>query len=258
MAERILASRDGAVLTITNNDPGTRNSLSREFYDGLRETLEGIEEDASVRAVVLTGAGGFFCSGGNIKSLAERKNSDYATVRAGVEHLHGMIRAMRNSSKPIIAAIEGGAAGAGAALALACDMIVSANNAYLSVAYIRIGATPDGGTTALLSKMVPPQMLAEMVFTGDRIPVERLHTMGVVNRLSQPGAALEDAQALAGQLAAGPPKAMANAKRLLELSRTSAFETQLNAEAEGIARALLGEEAAEGLSAFLEKRTAKW
>jgi enoyl-CoA hydratase/carnithine racemase len=258
MTERVLTSREGAVLTITNNDPATRNSLSREFYDGLRQTLEEIQEDTSIRAVVLTGAGGFFCSGGNINSLAERRNSDYGTVRAGVEHLHSMIRAMRNSNKPIIAAIEGGAAGAGAALALACDMIVAATDTYLSVAYIRIGVTPDGGTTALLSKMVPPQMLAEMVFTGDRIPVERLHTVGVVNRLSSPGFALADAQILAGQLAAGPPKAMANAKRLLQLSRTSEFETQLNAEADGIARALLDEEAAEGTTAFLEKRAPRW
>ncbi|MGI9478774.1 MAG: oxepin-CoA hydrolase, alternative type [Hyphomicrobiaceae bacterium] len=258
MADRILTSREGRVLTITNNDPETRNSLSPEFYVGLRETLEEVQDDTSIRAVVLTGAGGFFCSGGNINSLAERKNSDYGTVRAGVEYLHGMIRAMRNSSKPIIAAVEGGAAGAGAALALACDMIVAANNSYLSIAYIRIGVTPDGGSTALLSKMVPPQMLAEMVFTGDRIPVERLHTVGVVNRLSSPGSAMTDAQALAVQLADGPPKAMSNAKRLLELSRSSEFETQLNAEAEGIARALLGDEAAEGTSAFLEKRAPKW
>lgn len=258
MTDRVLTSRDGGVLTITNNHPETRNSLSPEFYVGLRETLEEIQDDTSVRAVVLTGAGGFFCSGGNINSLAQRKHSDYATVRAGVEYLHGMIRAMRNSSKPIIAAVEGGAAGAGAALALACDMIVAANEAYLSVAYIRIGVTPDGGSTALLSKMVPPQMLAEMVMTGDRIPAERLHALGVINRLSSPGSALTDAQALAAQLADGPPKAMANAKRLLELSRTSEFETQLNAEADGIARALLGEEAAEGTTAFLEKRSPKW
>ena len=258
MTERIFTSREGGVLTITNNDPATRNSLSPEFYVGLRETLEDIQEDTSIRAVVLTGAGGFFCSGGNINSLAERRNSDYGTVRAGVEYLHGMIRAMRNSNKPIIAAVEGGAAGAGAALALACDMIVAADNSYLSIAYIRIGVTPDGGSTALLSKMVPPQMLAEMVLTGDRIPAQRLHALGVVNRLSSPGTALADAQALANQLAAGPPKATANAKRLLELSRTSEFETQLNAEADGIARALLGDEAAEGTTAFLEKRPPKW
>ena len=123
---RIELSRDGAVLTVVNNDPATRNSLSWDFYEGFREAVEKAGPDPETRAIVLTGAEGFFCSGGNVSGLKERSEAEYAARRKSVDKLHDMIRAMRACPKPIIAAIEGGAAGAGAPLAAACDLIVSA------------------------------------------------------------------------------------------------------------------------------------
>ena len=247
-------AREGRVVIATIDDPATRNALARDFYEGFRELVEMAGADAGVGAIVLTGAAGFFSSGGNLHGLKARSEAPLSERRASVERLHAMIRAMRASPKPIIAAIEGGAAGAGASLALACDLIVAARDAYLSIAYVRIGLTPDGGATFFLSEALPRQLVSEMVFTGDRIPVERLHALGVVNRLVEPGAALDAAKALAARLAEGPMRALGRAKGLIARARGATLADQLAREAEAIAEALGGAEAREGIAAFHEKR----
>jgi enoyl-CoA hydratase/carnithine racemase len=165
-----------------------------------------------------------------------------------------MILAMRDCPKPIVAAVDGGAAGAGASLAAACDLVVAARDAYFSVAYIKIGLTPDGGATAFLGAALPRQMVTEMVFTGDRIPAERLHALGMVNRLAEPGQSLGTAVELATRLAHGPSHALAEGKRLIAVARGNSLKAQLDLEADGIATALGGPEGREGIAAFLEKR----
>jgi enoyl-CoA hydratase/carnithine racemase len=257
-SDRILLERHGRVLKAINNDPKTLNALSWDFYDGFRQAVEEAGADPSVGAIVLTGAGGFFCSGGNVRGLKERSQADYATRRSSVDKLHDMILAMRACPKPIIAAVDGGAAGAGASIMAACDLIVAARDAYVSVAYIRIGLTPDGGSTAFFGAALPRQLVSEMVFTGDRIPVERLHAAGLVNRLTDPGGALPAAMEWAAEIAAKPSRAIANGKKLIEAARTTALKAQLDAEADGIAEALGGPEGQEGITAFLEKRKPDW
>ncbi|MEO0821423.1 MAG: enoyl-CoA hydratase family protein [Pseudomonadota bacterium] len=253
----IETARTGPVLTVTNRDPATRNAISWDFYEGFREICETAPADGT-RAIVLTGAAGFFCSGGNVSGLKARSEADLPTRRASVEKLHAMIRAMRACPCPIIAAVEGGAAGAGASLALAADLMVAARGAYLSIAYVRIGLTPDGGATALLARALPRALASEMVMTGDRIGMERLHALGLVNRLTDPGDALREAEEWAAMLAAGPPSALARGKALLRASYGDGFDAQLDREAEAIAKALGGAEAREGIAAFLEKRKARW
>ena len=250
----ILQSREGGVLTLVNSDPATRNALTPDFYDRFRDIVEEAGDDSAVRAIVVTGAQGFFCSGGNVAGLRQRLEQDTAQRRAGADRLHAMIHAMRACPKPILAAVEGGAAGAGVSLALASDLIVAAKGAYLSVAYVRIGLTPDGGSTAFLSDMLPRQLVAEMLWTGDRISVERLHALGVVNRLAEPGTALAEAQAMAARLASGAAEAIGRGKTLLRAAETNDLAAQLDAEADGIATSLGGAEAREGITAFLEKR----
>ncbi|MBY8974514.1 enoyl-CoA hydratase/isomerase family protein [Rhodobacteraceae bacterium NNCM2] len=250
----ILTSQAGGVLTVVNSDPATRNALSPAFYVGFREVLEAAGGNPSIRAIVLTGAGDFFCSGGNVSGLKERSESDHATRRGSVERLHGMIRAMRACPKPIIAAIEGGAAGAGVSMALAADMIVASRSAYMSVVYVKIGLTPDGGATALLSAALPRQLVSEMVWTGDKIPMTRLHELGLVNRLTGEGEALAEAEALATRLAVGARGAIAAGKALIAAAEDGDFDAQLDREAEGIATSLGGPEGREGIAAFLEKR----
>ncbi|MEM9147498.1 MAG: enoyl-CoA hydratase family protein [Pseudomonadota bacterium] len=254
----IETARDGAVLTVINNDPATRNALSWEFYDGFRVILEEAATDAQTRAIVLTGAGGFFCSGGNVNGLAERSRAPKAERRASVERLHGMIRAMRACPKPVIAAIEGGAAGAGASMAFASDMIVAAEGAYVSIAYIRIGLTPDGGATALLARALPRALVNEMVMTGDRVDVARLHALGLINRVVAAGTAQAEAEALAARLAEGPSAALGRAKALVLGAGEADLAAQLDAEADSIAWALGSEDGREGIAAFLEKRRPRW
>ena len=258
MSDRIIQERHGRVLKVVNNDPKTRNALSWDFYEGFREAVEVASQDKDIGAIVLTGAGGFFCSGGNINGLKERSEADYASRRSSVDKLHNMILAMRACPKPIIAAVDGGAAGAGASIMAACDLIVGARDAYASVAYIKIGMTPDGGSTAFLGTSLPRHMVAEMVFTGDRIPLERLHSLGLVNRLADPGGALDMAMDWAAQIAEMPSNALAVGKKLIDSTRLNALKDQLDAEADGIATALGGVEGAEGINAFLEKRQPDW
>ena len=255
---RIVLERHGRVLKVVNNDPKTRNALSWDFYDGFRRAVEEAGGDPAVGAIVLTGAGGFFCSGGNVHGLKERSAADYETRRSSVNKLHQMILAMRACPKPIIAAVDGGAAGAGASIMAACDLIVAARDAYVSVAYIRIGLTPDGGATAFFGAALPRQLVSEMVFTGDRVPVERLHACGMVNRLAEPGGALGAAMAWAAEIAAQPSRAVANGKRLIETARVSDLRAQLDAEAEAVAEAIGGAEGREGIEAFLAKRRPDW
>lgn len=258
MSDRVLVERHGRVLKVVNNDPKTRNSLAPEFYDGFREAVETAHDDRDIGAIVLTGAGGFFCSGGNINSIQSRRDQDLATRRSGVDRLHNMILAMRACPKPIIAAVDGGAAGAGASIMAACDLIVGARDAYASVAYIKIGLTPDGGSTAFIGTAVPRHLMSEMVFTGDRIPLERLYTVGLVNRLAEPGQAETDAMAWAAEIAEMPSRALARGKELIASARLNTLKEQLDAEADGIAEAIGGPEGGEGLSAFLEKRKPEW
>ena len=252
--EKLILERKDRVLIASINDPATRNALNWDFYDGFREAVEAASADPEIGAIVVTGTQGFFSSGGNAHGLKERSEADYPTRRSSVEKLHAMILAMRACPKPIIAAVDGGAAGAGASLAAACDLVVAARDAYFSVAYIRIGLTPDGGATAFLGAALPRQLMAEMVFTGDRIPVERLYALGVINRLTERGESLATALELAGRLADGPATALAVGKRLIDQARLNPLEDQLEAEAEGIATAIGGPEGREGIAAFLEKR----
>ncbi len=252
--KQLILERKGRVLAVTNSDPATRNAMNWDFYDGFRDVVEAAAADPEIGAIVLTGAAGFFSSGGNVHGLKERSRADYPTRRSSVERLHRMILAMRAAPKPIIAAVDGGAAGAGASVAAACDLVVAARDAYFSVAYIKIGLTPDGGVTAFLGAALPRQLMAEMVFTGDRIPVERLYDLGMINRLTEPGQSLPTALELAARLADGPAAALAVGKRLIDSARLNPLEAQLEAEAEGIATAIGGPEGREGITAFLEKR----
>ena len=254
MSEVLLTRREGAVLVLSNNNPAARNALSPAFYAALTQALAAAQDDPSVGAIVLTGEGGHFCSGGDLRQLATRRELPIEERRAKLEGLHDLVRAVRDCRKPVIAAVEGAAAGAGLSLALACDMLVAAKNAVFSVAYVKVGLTPDGGATAFLAEFVSRQVLTELCLTGERISGERLHALGPVNRLAEPGDALAQALALATQVAAGPDHAMARIKTLCRNAYANTLEEQLEQEAQCMVRSQETEESREGIGAFLEKR----
>jgi enoyl-CoA hydratase/carnithine racemase len=228
----LLSRREGAVLVLLNNNPVARNALSPAFSLALKQALDEAQADPQIGAIVLTGVDGMFCSGGDLRQLAQRR------------------------SKPVIAAVEGAAAGAGLSMALACDMLVTARNAVFSLAYVKVGLTPDGGATAFLAEFVSRQILTELCLTGDRFNGERLHALGAVNRLTEPGGALNEAVALATSVATGPLRAMASIKALCRSAPHATFEAQMEDEARYMVQAQGDDEAAEGIAAFLEKRSA--
>ena len=255
MSTAVLKRQEGAVRILINNNPARRNAITPGLYAELPAALAEAQADAGVRAIVLTGAGDFFCSGGDLNQLAKRRAMAPAQRREGLEGLHDLIRAIRHCSKPVIAAVEGGAAGAGLSIALACDMLVVAQNAFFSVTYVKVGLTPDGGVTAFLSEFVSRQMLTEMCLTGDRITGERLHAMGAVNRLVEKGAALDEAITLAERLATGPVRASARIKTLCANAFSVDLDAQMELEAQLMVESQGDDEAAEGIGAFLDKRT---
>ncbi|MDA8445851.1 oxepin-CoA hydrolase, alternative type [Paracidovorax valerianellae] len=251
----LMERREGAVLVLSNNNTAARNALSPAFYVALTQALADAQADPAVGAIVLTGEGGHFCAGGDLRQLAKRRELSIEERRAKLDGLHDLIRTVRDCEKPVIAAVEGAAAGAGLSLALACDMLVAARNAVFSVAYVKVGLTPDGGATAFLAEFVSRQVLTELCLTGERISGERLHALGAVNRLTEPGEALAGALALAGSVANGPQRAMARIKRLCRSAPQASLEEQLESEARFMVISQATQESREGIGAFLEKRT---
>ena len=258
MSQALLVRREGHVLILSNNNVVARNALSPEFYAAVTTALADAAADASIGAVILTGEGGHFCAGGDLRQLAKRRELPVAQRREKLEGLHDLIRAVRDCPKPVIAVVEGAAAGAGLSLALACDMLVAAKNSVFSVAYVKVGLTPDGGATAFLSEFVSRQVLTELCLTGERISGERMHALGPVNRLAEPGQALEQAMVLAQQIAQGPELANARIKDLCRQAPRSTLEQQLELEAQYMVQSQETEESREGIAAFLEKRAANF
>ncbi|CAM4149502.1 enoyl-CoA hydratase [Comamonas aquatilis] len=256
MNSALIARREGAVLILSNNNPSARNALSREFYLAVMEGLSEAARNPEISAVVLTGEGGHFCAGGDLRQLAKRRELPVQERRERLEDLNHMIRAIRDCPRPVIAAVEGAAAGAGLSLAMACDMLVAATNAVFSVAYVKVGLTPDGGATAFLSEFVSRQVLTELCLTGERVSGERMHQLGCVNRLTPAGEALAAAIALAQTLSAGPAHAMARIKTLCHSAQHQSLAEQLEQEAEYMVEAQGSEESREGIGAFLDKRPA--
>lgn len=251
---QLRTERDGSVLILSLDGAKTRNSISPPVYKDVQTAVINAGTDASVRAIVLTGLHGFFSSGGNIANLRKSADSSLADVSRNTDALNSMILSIRNCPTPIIAAVEGGAAGAGASLALACDMIVAAEDAKFTVAYVKVGLAPDGGITHFLSEGLPRQLVSEMCLTGRPVSATRLYDLGLVNSIAPTGGALEAAQKQAASLAAGAVGAMAVIKAEIAAAPHNDLASQLVLEAKGINAARYGEEAAEGLAAFLEKR----
>jgi len=257
MTGRITVARDGRVLVLTMDAPATRNALGAEMMEAARDALQAASVDPGIGAVVLTGANGTFCSGGNLGVLLGNAEADPTATRANLDLFHGWVRVMRRCPKPVIAAVEGSAAGAGFSIALGCDLIVAAEDATFTLAYVKVGLNPDGGASAFLARAATPQLAAEIMFEGGRIAAARLAQLAIVNRVVAPGTALADATAWAARLAEGPTLAIGRAKRLIETGFGEP-DAQLDREADFFVEALHGAEAAEGISAFFEKRAAHY
>jgi 2-(1,2-epoxy-1,2-dihydrophenyl)acetyl-CoA isomerase len=246
--------RDGGVMTITLNRPDVLNAFDRAMHDGFRAALKDAG-DVEVRAVVLTGAGRGFCVGQDLKEfqdgagdLAERLRSTY----------NRNVLALRSLDKPVIAAVNGPAAGAGLALSAACDIRIAADSATFVPAFINVGLVPDSGTTHFVTRLVGQPRAFEWLTSGRRLTAAEAHAWGVVSEVVEADALQARAAELATQLAALPTRAIGMTKRLLDRAAGATLEEQLELEAQMQAAAAETQDFAEGVAAFLEKRDPKF
>lgn len=240
------------VLTISN--PEYRNALGPDIYAAGIEALNVAESSADVRSVVIVGEGTIFSAGGNLQRLLANRQQPPGYQVQSIEGLHSWIEAIRAFPKPVIAAVEGAAAGAGFSLALACDFLVAANNAVFVMAYSNIALSPDGGGSWSLSRALPRQLATELMMCGERISAQRLHELGVMNRLTDAGGALTQALTLAASLNARAPNALASIKELINEAPLNTLNGQLGAERDHFVRNLHHANAGIGITAFLSKQ----
>jgi enoyl-CoA hydratase/carnithine racemase len=258
MAAELKSTSQGRTMVLTISNPEHRNALAPEMYAAGVEALNVAETSPEVRSVVLTGEGTMFCAGGNLQRLQSNREKPPEVQAQSIEGLHSWIDAIRTFPKPVIAAVEGPAAGAGFSLCLACDFIVAAEDAFFVMAYVNVALSPDGGATWHLSRMLPRQVASEILMTGERIGAQRLHELGVVNRISAPGAALAEALAIAEKLNSKAPNALAAMKELMNEAAESNLSRQLGAERDHFVRNLHHANAGIGIDAFLSKKPPKY
>ncbi len=252
MTDGLRLDVEGGIATLTLDRPEALNALTIPVKVALLDALATVAADPTVRAVILTGAGRAFCAG---QDLAERAASDASPLDVELrDRYEPIVRAMVALDRPIIAAINGVAAGAGASLALACDLRIAATSARFVLAFGRIGLVPDSGATWFLPRVVGSARAAEMALLNTPIDAAEALRVGLVSRVVPDADLLEAAREMATTLAAGPPRAIAATKRLLATAWTTDLESAFAAE-----RAAQGELGAtrdhgEGLAAFREKR----
>ena len=254
MPSELLTERRGTTLVLTISDPASRNTLSAQVIAAGIEALDSSEMNDEVRAVVLRGDGDHFCAGGNLQGLVERRRAGPDTQRRMLEHLHQWIEAIRAYPKPVIAAVEGAAAGAGFSIALACDLIVAAEDARFTMSYGKLGFTPDGGATWSLVRALPRPFAQRLLWLAEPVTASALHGHGVVTAVTPTGSALAEALVLADRLAAMAPNAVACSKELLEQAPRRTLHEQLAVERDQFIEKLFRANGEEGLAAFLEKR----
>ncbi|MHA7664811.1 enoyl-CoA hydratase-related protein [Mycolicibacterium sp. HS_4_1] len=247
----VLVQDDGAVRTITLNRPDVRNAIDIPLRLELADALEAADADAGVRVIILTGAGSTFCSGGDISTMKLMSEAD-AMERAQLAQR--VIRAIWNTPKPVIAAVEGAAFGAGAALAAACDRVVAASDARFATTFTNVGLAGDMGAFASLPRRVGTTRARQMMLLPHPLTAVIAESWGLVDATTEPGGALAAALADAQRLAAGPAQAYGVIKTLLAVSPTLPPIEVLDLEAEQQARLFGSDDFAEGIAAFQQKR----
>lgn len=238
------------VAWLTLNRPEARNALDPDLVDVLARRLEALSADDAVRVIVLTGAGGAFCSGADLRAAASLDR-----VGELIDVYHRVIRTIASAPQPVIAMVDGAAAGFGCDLALACDLRILSDRAYLHEAFVRIGLMPDGGGTLWLTRALGLGRALEHMLTGERIDAARAYDWGLANRVVAASELRDTTAAMAAKLASGPPIAQALIKRAARQASDD-LDHALSREKEGQLELLRTQDFAEGLSAWLTKRAA--
>lgn len=255
----ILTERDGSLGWIRINRPQRLNAFSKTTRKELLAALERMEADPDVRCLAITGVGRAFCTGGDVNVMQEFiAENDAAGFDELVDQGAQIVRCIAEMSKPVIAAINGPAAGAGAALALACDLRVASEVATFVFTFLRRGLHPDWGGTYFLPRLVGSARAAEFLLTGEMISAERAEVLGLINRVV-PAKQLDDVtQTLAGQIASSPAALVAETKRTLRAGLDASLNDVLQMEVEAQRRAFESPDFREGVNSFIEKRAPRF
>ncbi len=243
----LAAVREGATLVLTMSEPARRNALSMAMRQRFIEELERAEADPAIRAIVITGAGGQFCGGGDITGMDA---TDFAAGRERFRLTHRLVRLHLESSKPFVAAVEGWAAGAAVGLAIGCDTVIAAEGARFITPFVRIGLIPDYGLLHTLPRRIGEGRARNMFLSADPVDAAEALRIGLADQVVPDGTALEHALARAAKLAEGAPLAVAMTRSILARGLVEALEWERTAQA----TLFLTADHAEGKAAFLAKR----
>lgn len=253
MTTELLTERRGHTLVMTLSGPATRNTLSPQVYAAGIETLNMAESNPDVKAVVLTGAGGHFCAGGDLERLSHNRAHDLQGQGAQLDAFHQWIEALRAFPKPVLAAVEGVAAGGGVSLTLACDLVVAAENARFVMAYSKVALSPDGGASWHLARALGRGKALELLWLGEAQTAQQWQGLGLAHRLAPAGEVLEAALAWAEQLSGVPQAVLESIKDLIN-EAGQPLTAQLDAEKRHFLVNLSQPQAGQAIDAFLQKK----
>ena len=253
MTGQLKSAVHGQTLVLTLSNPTLRNALGPEIYTAGIEALNAAESNSEIRSVIITGEGAHFCAGGNLQRLLANRKQAKEVQAQSIDGLHTWMEAIHTFPKPVIAAVEGAAAGAGFSLVLMCDLVVAARDSIFVMAYSSIALSPDGGGSWNLSRALPRQIAAELMLLGERISADRLHALGSINRLVESGTALTQALDLAERINSRAPNAMQSIKELINDAANQSLHMHLAQERDHFVNNLHHANSGIGISAFLNK-----
>lgn len=254
MSDTVIYSVSDGVATILLNRPAVMNALDAAMIAQLRVACERAEQDAAARVVVLRGAGPAFLAGGDVSYFHANLKRMPELARQGGAELHHAILALRRAPKPVLASVHGTVAGAGVSLMAAADLALAAEGTKFMLAYSRIGASPDGGATWFLPRLLGSRKALELMLLSDPVDAQAALAMGLVNRVVGAEGLATETEAIARGLAQGATRAFAETKKLVNESEDQTLAAQLGAEVEAFARCAATRDFAEGVTAFVEKR----
>lgn len=254
MADAVLIERDGGVVTLTMNRPDIRNAMDPELTEAFSAAVDDLRADASVRAVIVTGAGRAFSAGGDLSWIEPGPGADVVAIRAKMRAFYPKFLKVRDLDVPVIAAINGSAVGAGLCLAMACDIRIASVDAKLSAPFTKLGMHPGMAATYLLTRLVGTARASELLFTGDAVSAEGAERIGLVNRVVTAEQVLPVAMEIAKKIAATAPVPTGMTKRAIYLSERSDMDAMLQYEALAQPITMATQDLLEGLASFREKR----
>ena len=253
MSEVVKLSVDGGIATIVLNRPHVMNAMDGEMMQQLRPVTESVEKDESVRAVVLRGEGAAFMAGGDVAVFHQHLAELPELIVTWGREMHAAFLALRRMGKPVLASVHGAVAGAGFSLMCAADLAIAAADTRFTLAYANIGASPDGGSTYFLPRLVGYKKTIELIMLPDRFDAETARQHGLVNWVVPNDKLAEETARIVQRLASGPTRAFAEAKRLVNQS-LEPLDAQMEQELQAFSRCARGPDLKEGVTAFVEKR----